>query len=149
MCHKTYPFKNTFWWIWHDCTTLIKKQNLSTAQKCSFVLFCNPFSSVTSSPWYPLICFLFVEIWLFQKGIEMETMLDNFWRLVSSTKQNECFCDSSTVWHMSVIYSFLLLCSIPLHGYTTVHLVNLQLMDIWVVSMIWAIVNNYVICINF
>ena len=46
-------------------------------------------------------------------------------------------------WYMSVACSFLLLCSIPLYGYTIICLVIPQLMGTWVLSTFCAIVNNY------
>ena len=47
-------------------------------------------------------------------------------------------------WYMSEVCSFLLLCSIPLYGYTIICLVIPQLMGTWVLSIFCAIVNNYV-----
>ena len=46
-------------------------------------------------------------------------------------------------WYMSVVCSFLLLCSIPLYGYTIICLVIPQLMGTWVLSIFCAIINNY------
>lgn len=43
-------------------------------------------------------------------------------------------CDLPKLFHDSVLTSFLLLCSIPLHKYTTIYLSILLLMGIWDIS---------------
>ena len=49
------------------------------------------------------------------------------------------FQGSSTLWHASVIHSFLWLSNIPLYGCPMFYLFTPLLMDIWVVSTFWLL----------
>lgn len=114
---------------WLTTHSSIITQNISITWETFLPSLSTPDSH--SSPLKSLVCFLslyflpFLEVHM--KGIKEHIYI--FLCLPTFIQNNFFFLDSSTLLHVSVAYSFVLLSSVPLYGYTTMCLSICQLMN--------------------